>query len=70
MRTKYKQWAVDYVDEHPEIALQKVDINSDFFRKKPVIFEIGSGKGDFIAAISLAHLRVEFDSTVLKMKGR
>ena len=55
MRTKYKQWAVDYVDQHPEIALQKVDINSDFFKEKPVIFEIGSGKGDFIAAISLAH---------------
>ena len=55
MRTKYKQWAVDYVDEHPEIALQKIDINSDFFIEKPVIFEIGSGKGDFIAAISLAH---------------
>ena len=55
MRTKYKQWAVDYVDEHPEIAIQKVDIKSDFFREKPVIFEIGAGKGDFIAAISLAH---------------
>jgi len=55
VRTKYKQWAVDYVDEHPEIAIQKVDIKSDFFREKPVIFEIGAGKGDFIAAISLAH---------------
>ena len=55
MRTKYKQWAVDYVNEHPEIALEKIDINSEFFLKKPVIFEIGSGKGDFIAAISLAH---------------
>ena len=55
MRTKYKQWAVDYVDEHPEIALQKFDINSNFFAEKPVIFEIGSGKGEFIAAISLAH---------------
>lgn len=55
MRTKYKQWAVDYVDQHPEIAIQKVDINSDFFQEKPVIFEIGAGKGDFIAAISLAH---------------
>ena len=55
MRTKYKQWAVDYVDEHPEIALQKIDINTPFFKEKPVIFEIGSGKGDFVAAISLAH---------------
>ena len=55
MRTKYKQWAVDYVDDHPEIAIQKIDLNSEFFQEKPVIFEIGSGKGDFIAAISLAH---------------
>ena len=55
MRTKYKQWAVDYVDEHPEMALAKFDINDKFFQEKPVIFEVGSGKGDFIAAISLAH---------------
>ena len=32
MRTKYKQWAVDYVDEHPEIALKKIDLNYDFFK--------------------------------------
>ena len=72
MRTKYKQWAVDYVDEHPEIALQKIDLKTDFFCKKPVIFEIGSGKGDFIAAISLAHpefnyLAVERVKTVAGM---
>ena len=75
MRTKYKQWAVDFVDEHPEIALQKVDIKSDFFSKKPVIFEIGSGKGDFIAAISLAHpefnyLGIERVKTVAGMMCR
>ena len=55
MRTKYKQWAVDYVDEHPDIALQKFNKNDNFFQEKPVIFEVGSGKGDFISAISLAH---------------
>ena len=55
MRTKYKQWAVDYVDEHPDIALQKFDKSDKFFQEKPVIFEVGSGKGDFISAISLAH---------------
>ena len=72
MRTKYKQGAVDYVEEHPEIALQKIDTNSEFFQEKPVIFEIGSGKGDFIAAISLAHpeynyLAVERVKTVAGM---
>lgn len=60
MRTKYKQWAVDYVDEHPEIALQKIDLNDTFFNEKDVIFEIGSGKGDFIAAMSLAHPEFNF----------
>ena len=75
MRTKYKQWAVDYVNEHPEIALEKIDINSGFFQKKPVIFEIGSGKGDFIAAISLAHpefnyLGIERVKTVAGMMCR
>ena len=75
MRTKYKQWAVDYVDAHPEIAIQKIDINSEFFREKPVIFEIGSGKGDFIAAISLAHpeynyLAIERVKTVAGMMSK
>ena len=75
MRTKYKQWAVDYVDEHPEIAIQKIDIKSDFFQEKPVIFEVGSGKGDFIAAISLAHpeynyLAIERVKTVAGMMSK
>ena len=75
MRTKYKQWAVDYVDEHPEIALQKFEQNDNFFQEKPVIFEIGSGKGDFIAAISLAHpeynyLAIEKVKTVAGMMCR
>lgn len=75
MRTKYKQWAVDYVDEHPEIAIQKLDINNKFFREKPVIFEIGAGKGDFIAAISLAHpeynyLAIERVKTVAGMMSK
>lgn len=60
MRTKYKQWAVDYVDEHPEIAIPKFDISDKFFKEKPVIFEIGAGKGDFIAALSLAHPEFNF----------
>lgn len=75
MRTKYKQWAVDYVDEHPEIALQKIDLKDKFFTEKPVVFEIGSGKGDFVAAISLAHpeynyLAIERVKTVAGMMSK
>lgn len=60
MRTKYKQWAVDYLDEHPEIVLSKIDLKNSFFNDKKIIFEIGSGKGDFIAAFSKANLDYNF----------
>ena len=75
MRTKYKQWAVDYVDEHKEIALDKIDLTDNFFTEKPVVFEIGSGKGDFIAAISLTHpeynyLGIERVKTVAGMMAK
>lgn len=52
MRTKFKQWAVDYLDEHPEVVIEKFDFNLSFFKQKLNI-EIGSGKGDFIVALSL-----------------
>ena len=75
MRTKYKQWAVDYVDEHKEMCLEKIDLKDDFFTKRPVVFEIGSGKGDFVAAISLAHpeynyLAIERVKTVAGMMAK
>lgn len=75
MRTKYKQWAVDYVDEHPEMCIQKVDLTGKFFTEKDVIFEIGSGKGDFIAAMSLNHpdfnfLAIERVKTVAGMMAK
>lgn len=52
MRTKFKQWAVDYLAEHPEIVIEKFDFSNPFFNKKLNI-EIGSGKGDFISSLSL-----------------
>ena len=51
MRTKFKQWAVDYLDEHPEVVIEKFDFNLSFFKQKLNI-EIGSGKGDFIVTLS------------------
>ena len=59
MRTKFKQWAVDYLGEHPEIILPKIDVESDFF-KKPISLEVGSGKGDFILNFSSVHLDTNF----------
>lgn len=60
MRTKYKQWAVDYLDEHPEVVLNKFDVKNPFFSDKKIVIEIGAGKGDFIAAFSKANLDLNF----------
>lgn len=75
MRTKYKQWAVDYLDEHPEIILNKIDLKNPFFTDKKIIFEIGSGKGDFIDAFSKANpdynfLAIERVKTVAGMMAK
>lgn len=59
MRTKFKQWAVDYLGEHPEIILPKIDVESEYF-KKPISLEVGSGKGDFILNFSSMHLDTNF----------
>ncbi len=59
MRTKYKQWAVDYLVEHKEIVLEKIDLSQEFL-KKPLCLEVGSGKGDFILNFSQKHLDKSF----------
>ncbi len=74
MRTKFKQWAVDYLKEHHEIVIDKIDQNSDFF-KKDLYAEIGSGKGDFILNFSRFHpeysfLAVERVETVAGMMAK
>ena len=60
MRTKYRQWAVDYLDEHPEIVLASINFEDDFFTKKPLRMEIGSGKGDFIVNIAKANPEISY----------
>ena len=59
MRTKYKQWAVDYLVEHPELVIEKIDLNDPFFTS-PIELEIGSGKGDFIISLASRHLSTHF----------
>lgn len=54
MRLRYKQWAVDYLSEHPEVIIDKVDFNHAFF-KKTISLEIGSGKGEFITSYAAMH---------------
>lgn len=74
MRTKFKQWAVDYLKDHHDIATDKIDTNLDFY-KKPLYAEIGSGKGDFILNFSQLHpeysfLAVERVETVAGMMAK
>ena len=45
MRTKYKPWALPYIQEHIEVMLTEEQLlNFD----KPYYLEIGSGKGQFL----------------------
>ena len=60
MRYKYRQWAVDYLDLHPEVVLEKIDFSSDYFVSKPIRIEIGSGKGDFIISMAKKYPDINF----------
>lgn len=59
MRIRFKQWAVDYLKEHPEIVIDKIDFNDPFFKDK-IYYEIGSGKGEFITDYALKHKDCHF----------
>jgi len=60
MRTKFRQWAVDYLDEHPEVVFEQIDFSNPFFIDKPFKMEIGSGKGDFIVEMAKKYPDVNF----------
>ncbi len=74
MRTKFKQWAVDYLKDNHPIVIDKIDLVNEFY-KKPLFMEIGSGKGDFILRFSQMHpeysfLAVEKVETVAGMMAK
>ena len=60
MSTTYRQWAVDYLDEHPEVVFEQIDFSNSFFLDKPFKMEIGSGKGDFIVEMAKKYPDVNF----------
>ena len=75
MRTKYKQWAVDYLLEHPEMAMNELNLKDSFLHAKHLEIEIGSGKGDFIFSLatrnpSINYLAVEKIKTVAGMMAK
>ena len=51
MRTKYKPWALPYINEHQEVILDKKELSS----LSHLHMEIGSGKGAFIIALAESH---------------
>lgn len=53
MRTKFKQWAVDYLNESPNIfKLEDIDSIKAFLNEKACFLEIGPGKGKFILGMA------------------
>ena len=50
MRTKYKPWALPYINEHSEVMFQEEEFS---LINDNSILEIGSGKGGFILDMSL-----------------
>ncbi|NMV82602.1 MAG: tRNA (guanosine(46)-N7)-methyltransferase TrmB [Erysipelotrichia bacterium] len=48
MRTRFKPWALPYLDEHREIVLTSIEEDEAFFSFPHLEIEIGCGKGDFI----------------------
>ena len=74
MRTKFKRWAVDYLDDNPRIMLN-IDNTNPFLKGFPLEIEIGSGKGDFIIDKARRHpdthyLAVEKVKTVAGMMAK
>ena len=56
MRTRYKQWAVDYLENNPNIVIDKLDLNSDFF-KRPAFQSPTMKRTSFLGVISRRSCR-------------
>jgi len=69
MRVKYKQWAVDYIDENKKNQFDLMEEDkenlSNFIHAKKCFIEIGPGKGDFI--LNLASKNPQFNFIVIEL---
>lgn len=59
MRTKFKPWTIEFLNEHPEINLTLETLKEHKF-SFPIYLEIGSGKGDFILKIAKKYPDITF----------
>lgn len=61
MRTKYKQWAVDYLKEGKNIlSLENKEDILSFINEKETFLEIGPGKGQFILGLASRYPEINF----------
>lgn len=76
MRTKYRQWAVDYIDNEKSNQFDVDDFDVEKFDKfnngKPLFIEIGPGKGQFILSLAKKfpqnnYLIFEYNKTIAGM---
>ena len=59
MRTKFKPWTIEFLNEHKGVNLL-IDDLAAFNFDKPTYLEIGSGKGMFLAMLALNNLDKQF----------
>ena len=57
MRTKYKPWALPYLEEHKEVQLTLEDFKE---LNAPIYLEIGSGKGQFLVDMAKKFPEINF----------
>lgn len=52
MRARHKRWALPFLEEHGDLCLKELPLDSPFYEKGPLYMEIGAGKGDFVVAMA------------------
>src|SRR5690606_23369927 len=65
MRSRFKPWAADLIDTHPEIVIpdpeqQKGKWQEVFGNKNPLHIEAGTGKGRFIIGMAKANPDINY----------
>ena len=65
MRLKYKPWAKDKLDAHPQYVVRNPEEykgrwNELFGNNNPIHIEVGSGKGRFIAGMAKANPEINY----------
>lgn len=65
MRSRFKPWAADLIDAHPEIIIPQPETvkgkwHEEFGNDNPIHIEAGSGKGRFILGMAKANPHINY----------